>query len=101
MADTRVLIMGDAPKVVEKAIIKDHPELRTDILKVGHHGSNTSTDESFVKSVKPKTAIISCGKNNKYGHPHKDVINVLKRNNVEIRRTDESGTIVYKYFLKY
>ena len=93
------LIMGDAPKEVEKTIIREYKDLDCDILKVGHHGSNTSTSEEFIKHVTPEEAIISCGKNNKYGHPHKEVINILKRNNVIIRRTDLEGTITYSNYI--
>ena len=92
------LIMGDAPIKVEKNIMQEYNHIDCDILKVGHHGSNTSTCEEFIKYLKPKTAIISCGKNNKYKHPHKSVINILNKYNVQIRRTDEEGTISYYYF---
>lgn len=92
------LLTGDAPKEVEKKIIADHPELRCDILKVGHHGSNTSTDGAFLDLLKPKEAIISCGGKNSYGHPHQEVIYELKKRGIAIRRTDEEGTILYQGF---
>ena len=91
------LLMGDAPKKIESQIIKDYPNLRTDYLKVGHHGSKTSTSDAFVKNIQPKEAIISCGKNNKFGHPHQEVVNILKKNKVTIRRTDIEGTIKYSF----
>ena len=91
------LIMGDAPKEIELKIIKDYPNLKTDYLKVGHHGSNTSTAEQFVKFLQPKEAIISCGENNIYKHPSPETLEILSKNNVEIRRTDEEGTISYKF----
>lgn len=91
------LIMGDAPKEIELKLIKDYPNLRVDYLKVGHHGSNTSTAEQFVKFLQPKEAIISCGENNIYKHPNSETLKVLTENNVEIRRTDEEGTISYKF----
>ena len=75
--------------------MKEYPNLDCDILKVGHHGSKTSTSEEFVKFVTPDEAVISCGINNKYGHPQKEVIDILKRNHVTIRRTDIEGTISY------
>ena len=91
--------MGDAPKEIEYKIIEDYKFINCDILKVGHHGSNTSTSDAFIKYLKPKEAIISCGKNNKYGHPHKETVSTLKSNNVSIRRTDKEGTINYlNYF---
>ena len=74
------LIMGDAPIKVERNIMKEYPNLKCDVLKLGHHGSNTSTCDEFIKFLKPEVAIISCGKNNKYHHPHKDVIDILNIN---------------------
>ena len=93
------LIMGDAPIKVEKDIIKTYQHIDCDILKAGHHGSNTSTCDEFVKYLSPKEAIISCGKNNKYGHPHKSVIETLNRNNVKIRSTYIEGTITYSNYI--
>ena len=89
------LVMGDAPKKIENAIMKDNKYIPCDILKVGHHGSNTSTSEAFIKYLRPKVGIISCGVNNIYGHPHKEVIAILKKYSVAIRRTDEEGTITF------
>ncbi len=90
------LFMGDAPKEIEKQIIQDHPDLRADILKVGHHGSKTSTAEEFLDAIKPQEAIVSCGKKNGYGHPHASVLSLLSARNIKIRRTDEEGTIIYR-----
>lgn len=89
------LIMGDAPIKIENAIIKDYDYIPCDILKVGHHGSKTSTSDAFVKFLSPKVGVISCGKNNYYGHPHQVVIAILKKYNVEIRRTDLESTITF------
>ena len=89
------LITGDAGKSVENNMMKEYQNIPCDILKVGHHGSNTSTSDAFIKYLKPKIGIISCGKNNKYGHPHREVISILKANNVTIRRTDLEGTISF------
>ena len=91
------LIMGDAPKEIEYKIINDNSLLNIDYLKVGHHGSKTSTSEELVKHLLPKEAIISCGEKNRYKFPHSEVIDVLKKYNVKIRRTDLEGTIVYKF----
>lgn len=93
--DCQFLVTGDAPIKIEKEIIKNNPKLNVDILKVGHHGSNTSSDESFIKAVAPNEAVISCGKNNKYGHPHKSVLNLLEKYKIKVRRTDLEGTITY------
>ncbi len=89
------LIMGDAPIKIEKQIMNEYESIPCDILKVGHHGSKTSTSEEWVKYLSPKEAIISCGYNNSYGHPHSQVIHILQEQNVRIRRTDLSGTITY------
>ena len=93
------LMMGDAPKMVEQNIINEYPNLDCDILKVGHHGSNTSTCKEFVQLVSPDTAIISAGVNNRYGHPHKSVLKILNDANVKIRRTDLEGTITYSNYI--
>ena len=90
------LIMGDAPSWVEKEIIKDKDQLPCDILKLGHHGSDTSTCEEFLTFISPEEAIVSCGKNNKYGHPSPSVVSLLNKHHVKIRRTDIEGTISYK-----
>lgn len=94
----RWIFTGDAGIEIEKKIIKDNPNLRCDILKVGHHGSNTSTSEEFLDLLKPKEAIISCGAKNSYGHPSKEVIKKLEERNIRIRRTSVEGTITYKGF---
>ena len=93
------LVMGDAPTYVEKEIIKNESSVPCDILRVGHHGSNTSTCEEWIKNVTPKEAVISVGKNNRFGHPNKEVINVLNKYKIKIRRTDIEGTIVYRQFM--
>ena len=90
------VIMGDAPTYVEKEIIKNTNSIKCDVLKVGHHGSNTSTSEEWLKYLEPKEAIVSCGKNNKFGHPNKEVVALLNKYKITIRRTDIEGTIVYK-----
>ena len=90
------VVMGDAPISIEKEIIAHYASIPCDILKVGHHGSKTSTSEEWLDYLKPKEAIISCGKNNRYGHPHKEVITLLNEKHIKIRRTDLEGTIVYK-----
>lgn len=91
------LLMGDAPIEIEKHILKKYPELDCDVLKIGHHGSNTSTSDEFLEKVSPKEAIISCGVNNMYGHPNDEVIDRLENHNIKIRRTDLEGTIEYTF----
>lgn len=89
------LFTGDAPTNIEKIIIRDHPELRADILKVGHHGSSTSTCDAWLSTIRCKEAIISCGEKNSYGHPNEEVLERLRSYGVRIRRTDQEGTIRY------
>ena len=89
------LLMGDAPSEIEKEIIKKYKKLDCDILKVGHHGSDTSSSLEFLKAVTPEEAIISCGVNNSYGHPSEEVVNRLNDLDIKIRRTDLEGTIEY------
>jgi len=88
----RFIFMGDAPKEIEKELIKKY-ELSTDILKIGHHGSNTSSDKSFLASLNPKYAIISAGRNNRYNHPSKETINNLNSLKINYFTTQEQGTI--------
>ena len=97
----KYLFTGDAPKEIERRIIVDNPNLTCDILKVGHHGSKSSTDEGFIQKIRPKEAIISCGKKNKYGHPNQEVLDTLYRYDVKIRRTDIEGTISYLSYFAY
>lgn len=92
------LIMGDASKKVEEQILNENHDLQCDILKIGHHGSDTSTSERFIKTLMPDEAIISVG-TNYYGHPHKSVLTLLDKYDVRIRRTDIEGTIRYANYI--
>lgn len=96
LSNTNYLITGDADKEIENYIMKEYSSIPCDILKVGHHGSKYSTGDRFIKYLSPKEAVISVGRSNRYGHPHKEVLNILKSNKVKIRRTDLEGTISYK-----
>ena len=91
-----ILFTGDASEKIEKELIKEKINLKSDILKVSHHGSRTGTSEEFLKSVKPKIALIGVGENNKFGHPTEDVIKRLTENKVKIYRTDTDGEISIK-----
>lgn len=90
----KILLMGDAPKSVEEQIIKKNNLNNIDLLKVGHHGSNTSSSKNFIGHIKPKYSIISVGENNKFGHPKESVLNNL--DDSKIYRTDEDGSIMFK-----
>lgn len=89
---TRFLFMGDAEKEVESAL--NASDVRADVLKVGHHGSKTSSSAQFIKNVSPKHAVISCGEGNSYGHPHGETLKTLSSAGAKVYRTDESGTVV-------
>lgn len=91
--DVSFMFTGDAEKVSEEEMIEKGYDLSADVLKVGHHGGSTSTNIEFLKKVNPKFAVISVGKDNKYGHPHKEVLERLSKQNVLALRTDELGTI--------
>lgn len=92
------LIMGDSSKTVENKIISKKYELDVTYLKVGHHGSNTSSSLEFLSYINPKVAIISCGYKNKYNHPSKETLENLNKLNIEVRRTDLEGTISYNFY---
>jgi competence protein ComEC len=93
---TAVMLTGDSPKVVEDhLVILDGVGLRSDILKAGHHGSHSSSGKEYVSKVSPKYAVISSGKDNRYGHPHKEVIDILTALGIDIVRTDTLGTITF------
>ena len=94
--DAVFLFEGDAESEIEQAILNEKREVSADVIKVGHHGSSSSSTKKYLQAVSPDTAIISCGKNNKYGHPHKETLNVLKKLGCEVLRTDVSGTIIMK-----
>ena len=92
--DYKFLFMGDASIDKEKDILKKYNLKNIDFLKVGHHGSNTSSSEEFINSINPKYSLISVGKNNRYGHPKKSVLDILK--NSKVYRTDQDGSIEIK-----
>ena len=88
-----VLLTGDASKRSEEYILDNYELPHINILKVGHHGSKTSTSERLLKEINPNIALISCGKDNKFNHPNKETINVLNKYKVKYYRTDKQGTI--------
>jgi competence protein ComEC len=92
--NTAFLFTGDAESTSESQILSKNFEVKSDVLKVGHHGSASSTSERFLKSVSPKYAVISVGRGNSYGHPTQEVLERLNSYGVKIYRTDEEGIIV-------
>lgn len=89
--ESSFLFTGDAEEKSENDITL---EIGADVLSVGHHGSSTSTSDSFLKRVDPMFAVISCGKNNEYGHPHAETLEKLTNDDVTVYRTDTMGTII-------
>ncbi len=96
--NTSVMLTGDATAQTEKIILSEYSKtaLASDILKVGHHGSRTSSSADFVKAVSPAYAIVSNGKDNKYGHPHQDTLDILTQLGAKVFRTDLLGSIIIK-----
>lgn len=88
-----MIFTGDAEKEEEDAILKQNLDFKSDVLKVGHHGSRTSTSPEWLKAVAPKDALISLGKDNSYGHPHKITLQKLQKANVNVYRSDRDGTV--------
>ncbi len=94
--DFSAIFTGDAETMAEYMVIDSGREIKSTLLKVGHHGSDSSTSAEFLRAVSPTYAVISCGVNNEYGHPHQEVLNLLKNANVNVYRTDLQGTIVFR-----
>jgi competence protein ComEC len=92
--ESEFLFTGDAEALVEEELLNNNIDIDSDILKVGHHGSSSSSSEDFIKEVSPNIAIISCGIDNKYGHPHMETIETFIKQEVEFYQTNNFGTIV-------
>ena len=92
-----MLFTGDIEKLAEEQILQEYRNdsqiLKSDILKIAHHGSKTSSTEEFLKVISPKIALIGVGKDNKFGHPNKEVIDRLQKKGTKIFRTDENGEV--------
>lgn len=93
--NTSFLLTGDAEAESEQQMLVSGTNLKADVLKVGHHGSNSSTTSSFIKAVSPKYAVISCGAGNQYGHPHQEVLSRLANTGVKTYRADTDGTVIF------
>lgn len=95
--NTKILLMGDAGYDAENILLKNNLLYQFDILKTGHHCSRSATGEMFLKTVYPTIAICSCGKDNKFGHPHSETLQKFKNQNVQYLVTYESGNIVFEF----
>lgn len=89
----RVLFMADAEAEAEESLLNAGLELAADILKVGHHGARTSSSARFLQRVAPQGAIVSCGRQNRFGHPHPETLRRLKEQGVTLFRTDQQGAL--------
>jgi competence protein ComEC len=89
---------GDLDQEGEEEIIKKYPDLKVQVLKAGHHGSRTSSADDFIAQINPRVALISVGEKNRFGHPHEEVLDKLKRLNTIIYRTDLQGAVTYRFF---
>ena len=96
--DLVYLFTGDASNLVEKDLIKKYPDLKVDVLKVSHHGSTTGTCSEFLEVVRPKIALISCGRDNRYGHPSDAVLRRLEDYDIKIYRSDLMGMVKIVYY---
>lgn len=92
--DTSFLLSGDAESEEEQEIVDSGADLKSDVYHAGHHGSNTSSSSEWLKKISPEYVVISCGKGNTYGHPHREVLDEFKKLGAKVYRTDEQGSIV-------
>lgn len=94
--ENRFVFTGDAEARTEKDIFNTGIDLKADVFKAGHHGSETSNSEALLDAVNPDCAVISCGKGNQYGHPDLSVLKLFQAHGIQIFRTDEQGTVIAK-----
>ena len=92
--ETVFLLQGDAEKKTEANILASGTDIKADVIKLGHHGSSTSSTTKYIEAVDPDYAVITLAKDNKYGHPHKEVMTLMDEKGITVYRTDEDGTIV-------
>jgi competence protein ComEC len=95
--NTKILFTGDAETKTENKLLEDNINIDCDILKVSHHGSNTSSSERFLSEATPDYAVISVGKGNSYSHPHTETLKSLKKCGAKILRTDNNGDITFDF----
>ena len=97
--ETAVLLTGDAGETAESSMLDTYPRamLRSDVLKLGHHGSRYSTGYWFFLAVDPDFAVASCGTDNEYGHPHTDTMSLLYDTRTAFYRTDQDGTVIFRF----
>ena len=96
----KFLFSGDLDRADERAVIKKYPSVQADIVKLGHHGSKTASDPQYLSRLHPQLAIISAGRQNRYGHPNQETIQTLKRIGCPFMSTQNRGMITYQYWGK-
>ena len=89
------MLMSDAESAAEKKLLSDDVNLKCDVLKVGHHGSSSSTSKKLLKAASPDVAVITCGKGNVYAHPHEQTLKYLEEEKIDLYRTDLNGDIIF------
>ncbi|MEK7647024.1 MAG: MBL fold metallo-hydrolase [Patescibacteria group bacterium] len=94
--DTSFLLTGDMERALEYKLATGGDQLNSVVLKVGHHGSRTSSSEYFLNAVRPRYAVIQVGKSNNYGHPHREILNRLQAAGIDILRNDIDGRVIFK-----
>lgn len=90
----RVLFLADAEQEAEEALLRSEVPLEAQLIKLGHHGARTSTTEALLRRVAPQLAVLSCGRNNRFGHPHPETLKRLEAHKVRVFRTDQQGAIL-------
>ncbi|GAB2026495.1 DNA internalization-related competence protein ComEC/Rec2 [Lactovum odontotermitis] len=90
---TKFLFTGDLEQAGEEELLQNYPNLKTDVLKAGHHGSKTASTPDFIQKIHPKIALISAGLNNRYHHPDQETLDIFKSNHVQVYRTDQQGAV--------
>jgi competence protein ComEC len=95
--ENKILLTGDLPQTGEKFLVQKYGEdLQSNILKLGHHGSDSSSNPEFLQYVKPQVAIVSAGENNSFGHPHRSVVGLVEKFGIKLLQTSEEGTITFR-----
>lgn len=95
--DIEFMLTGDAPTSIEEYMVGEYGNtLESEVLKLGHHGSKTSSSNSFLDAASPKYAVVSAGKDNRYGHPYQDVVNRVEEREIQIMSTVDSGTVTFE-----
>lgn len=92
--ELRFLASGDAERAVEKSVLDSGQKIRADLYKAGHHGSSTSNTKAFLEAVRPRVVVISCGKDNSYGHPNAAALEAFDSVLAQVYRTDHNGTVI-------